>query len=44
VDTAESADREDMARLTELKPGNKPAHNPFAKFFKGPKDEDAPAT
>ncbi len=44
VDMAESADREDMARLTELKPGNKPAHNPFAKFFKGPKDEDAPAS
>ncbi len=34
------ADRDDMARLSELKPGNKPAHNPFANFFKGKKGDE----
>ncbi|MCY2959714.1 MAG: S1 RNA-binding domain-containing protein [Planctomycetota bacterium] len=43
VDTADMADRDDMARLTELKPGNKPAHNPFANFFKGKKGDEQPA-
>lgn len=42
-DTADMADREDMARLSELKPGNKPAHNPFANFFKGKKGDEQPA-
>lgn len=43
-DTADVADREDMARLSELKPGNKPAHNPFANFFKGKKGDEQPAS
>ena len=43
-DTAEMADRDDMARLSELKPGNKPAHNPFANFFKGKKGDEQPAS
>ncbi len=43
-DTADMADRDDMARLSELKPGNKPAHNPFAHFFKEKKGDEQPAS
>ncbi|MBL8860574.1 MAG: S1 RNA-binding domain-containing protein [Planctomycetes bacterium] len=40
---ADVADREDLARLAELKPGNKPAHNPFANYFKAKKGDESPA-
>jgi uncharacterized protein len=37
---ADVADREDMARLSALRPENKPAHTPFAAFFKNRRDEE----
>jgi uncharacterized protein len=41
-DFGDVADREDMARLSALRPENKPAHNPFANFFKGRKEGEEP--